>query len=70
MTSHKTRNTRSQCPKQLAEMRFGENLQAIEAAEGALPKNKNKKPAFNNPSYEYGNPLSRMVGTAGKRLNY
>ena len=25
-------------------------------------------PAFNNPSYNHGNPISQMVGTSGKRL--
>ena len=34
----------------------------------ASPALKTKKyPAFNNPSFKYGNPVSRIVGNSGKR---
>ena len=35
---------------------------------GSRPKTKKKYPAFNNPSYKYGNPMSPIVGTSAKRL--
>ena len=32
----------------------------------AAPKRKKTYPAFNNPSYKYGNPLSMIIGTCGE----
>ena len=36
---------------------------------GSPAQRRKKYPAFNNPSYKYGNQINRIVGTIGKRLS-
>ena len=36
---------------------------------GGAPKKEKMYPVFNNPSLQYKNPISRIVGTSGKRIS-